>query len=55
MDKRDIYIYIYIYISRDPTLQKIVCEISKSFHFIEITLVSGDFTDFIEITDRKIS
>ena len=25
-------------------------EISKSFDFIESTLVSGDFTDFIEIT-----
>ena len=25
-------------------------EISKSFDFIEITLISGDFTDFIEIT-----
>ena len=30
-------------------LQKIVYEISKSFDFIEITLISGDFTDFIEI------
>ena len=29
---------------------KIVYEISKSFDFIEITLISGDFTDFIEIT-----
>ena len=35
---------------RGPTLQKIVYEISKSFDFIEITLISGDFTDFIEIT-----
>ena len=34
---------------RGPTLQKIVYEISKSFDFIEITLISGDFTDFIEI------
>ena len=25
-------------------------EISKSFDFIEITLISSDFTDFIEIT-----
>ena len=30
--------------------KKIVYEISKSFDFIEITLISGDFTDFIEIT-----
>ena len=37
-------------IPRGPTLQKIVYEISKSFDFIEITLISGDFTDFIEIT-----
>ena len=29
---------------------KIVYEISKSFDFIEITVISGDFTDFIEIT-----
>ena len=36
--------------SRGPTLQKIVYEISKSFDFNEITLISGDFTDFIEIT-----
>ena len=35
---------------RGPTLQKIVYEILKSFDFIEITLISGDFTDFIEIT-----
>ena len=35
---------------RGPTLQKIVYEISKSFDFIEIILISGDFTDFIEIT-----
>ena len=35
--------------ARGPTLQKIVYEISKSFDFIEITLSSGDFTDFIEI------
>ena len=35
---------------RGPTLQKIVYEISKSFDFIEITLISADFTDFIEIT-----
>ena len=25
-------------------------DILKSFDFIEITLISGDFTDFIEIT-----
>jgi len=31
---------------RGPTLQKIVYEISKSFDFIEITLISSDFTDF---------
>ena len=37
-------------VPRGPTLQKIVYEISKSFDFIEITLISGDFTDFIEIT-----
>ena len=36
--------------ARSPTLQKIVYEISKSFDFIEITLISGDFTNFIEIT-----
>ena len=36
--------------STGPTLHKIVYEISKSFDFIEITLISGDFTDFIEIT-----
>ena len=35
--------------TRGPTLQKIVYEISKSFDFIEITLISGDFTDFIEV------
>ena len=35
---------------RGPTLQKIVYEILKSFDFIEIALISGDFTDFIEIT-----
>ena len=35
---------------RGPTLQKIVYEISKSFDLIEITLIFGDFTDFIEIT-----
>ena len=29
---------------------KIVYEISKLFDFIEITLISGDFTDFIAIT-----
>jgi len=28
------------------TLQKIVHEILKSFHFIETTLISSDFTDF---------
>ena len=32
--------------SRSPTLQKILYEISKSFDFIEITLISSDFTDF---------
>ena len=36
--------------TRGPTLQKVVYEISKSFDFIEITLISGDFTDLIEIT-----
>ena len=36
--------------ARGPTLQRIVYEISNSFDFIEITLISGDFTDFIEIT-----
>ena len=35
---------------RGPKLQKIVYDILKSFDFIEITLMSGDFTDFIEIT-----
>jgi len=29
-----------------PTLQKIVYKTSKSFDFIEITLISSDFTDF---------
>ena len=33
-------------LARGPTLQKIVYEISKSFDFIEITLISSDFTDF---------
>ena len=28
------------------TLQKIVYKISKSFDFIEITLISSDFNDF---------
>ena len=28
------------------TLQKIVHKISKSFDFIEITLISSDFNDF---------
>ena len=37
-------------VSRGPTLQKIVNKNSKSFDFIEITLIFGDFTDFIEIT-----
>ena len=35
---------------RGLTPQKIVYEISKSFDFIEVTLISGEFTDFIEIT-----
>ena len=39
------------YPSRGPTLQKIVYESLKSFFdFIEITLISGDFTDYIEIS-----
>ena len=45
--KADVYGYSY---PRGPTLQKIVYKISKSFDFIEITLIFGDFTDFIEIT-----
>ena len=40
----------YAYSMRGPTLQKILYKISKSFDFIEITLISGDFTEFIEIT-----
>ena len=40
----------YTQCPRGPTLQKIVYEISKSFDFIEITLISGNFTDFIKIT-----
>ena len=36
--------------SKGSDISKIVYKISKSFDFIEITLISGDFTDFIEIT-----
>ena len=50
MKIRLVCIYLCVYKPRGPTLQKIVYEISKSFDFIEITLISGDFTDFIEIT-----
>ena len=35
---------IYQYILRGLTLQKILYKISKSFDFIEITLISSDFT-----------
>ena len=31
---------------RGPTLQKILYEISKSIDFIEITMISCDFSDF---------
>jgi len=34
--------------SRDLTLQKIVYEILKSIDLNEITLISSDFTDFID-------
>ena len=43
--------YCYLqYFPNCPTIQKLMYKISKSFDFIAITLISSDFSDFIEIT-----
>ena len=43
---------VLLFVSRGPTLQKILYEISKSFDFIEISLISCDFSDFNDFVNH---
>ena len=40
-------------VTRGPTLQKILYEISKSFDFIEISLISCDFVKHLKLAISK--